>query len=200
MITDTPKVKELRQATYDTRYAVNEFRHSRERYVSEAVSAARLLAEKTWDAEYGERQRLARQMQLDADLALRAELDRMARAGEGCQFAVGAKVERWEYTDRKTEAGVPIWKRGTPPKRGVIEIITTDSRHPRNRGRHWSRPECGTVVIRILLATGKQSDDYVLIPTTKLSAELRLVKADPALPTGWFYEGEDANALPSAAE
>lgn len=186
-----PEVVALREVAEQRLAELRALEAQHKDHVDKAVEAARVKATAEAGTLFGERLSASREQARAAAKAMRDRMDQLAREGAGSEYPLGTKVYEWTRGRHESK-----WK--PSGRTGILELITKDSAHPANRSRFHVPPELGSPVVRHLLKNGKPGSSYTLIPTIRLTAgrdgELEASEADPALPYGWFYEGDSPRA------
>lgn len=93
-----------------------------------------------------------------AEGALVEEKDRLARLGIPSEVRVAGEPPPPPVGTALVEVAKPGGSRQAPPRRGVLEIITTDSEHDIAEAK---RADVGTTVVRLLNKAGRKDGKYV---------------------------------------
>ncbi len=175
-------IPELKEAADLAERAMRLAQSNKERTIRARVDAFKALVEVEETANFDAQILVTTRAYVDSVAARDAAIDAAARAGEGTPFPVGTKVFEWRAASRwfySREIGLI---RG---KAGVIEVITTYSKHPDNKAA-YRMAALGEPVVRILKKDGTPGLQYE-----------KLIKnygdKDYRLPWGWHFEGVDPN-------
>lgn len=132
---------------------------------------------------FGPQMAAAKQAVAAAEAELTKARNEHALAQVKVPFPIGTVMTLWEEISKyNRQPGLSLRKTA---ERGVIEVITTASVHPENKGT-YSHASVGSVVIRLLKSNGKPGKQYV--------------KWDGTHYCLWAPEGVDLNAQRNAAE
>jgi len=93
-----------------------------------------------------------------AEGALVKEKDRLARLGIPSEVRVAGEPPPPPVGTALVEVAKPGGRRQATPRRGVLEIITTDSEHDVAEAK---RADVGTTVVRLLNKAGRKDGEYV---------------------------------------
>jgi hypothetical protein len=95
-------------------------------------------------------------------LAIRAEKERMAQAGEGAPFPVGSIVCRWNlFTLVRGASMQAVFKPSLSKEKGIVEAVTHESW--RTFAGNRQRPAVGSYVVRLLKKDGKPGKAYITL-------------------------------------